>query len=112
MNHRILAIACTTFMLVVPSVYGDLLSDAAELGANSGAMKYCRENFATEEDDGRYKLIALAAGKELEKLDGDAKAKALLVKKAAEDGDYLGKPLDVDRCASIRKLLAVKYSID
>jgi hypothetical protein len=91
----------------------DLMSEAAELGANSGAMKYCRERFATESDDGRYNTIALAAGKELDKLNDDEKTKALLMKKAAEeDGDYLGKKLDKDRCASIRKMLMVKYSVD
>jgi hypothetical protein len=45
-------------------------------------------------------------------LTGETQAKALLVKKAAEDGDCLGRPLDRERCTSIRKLLVVKYSID
>lgn len=112
MMYRALVVACAIALLEVPTVNADLLSDAAELGANAGAMTYCRERFATEEDDGRYKLLALAAGRELGKLTGEAQAKALLVKKSAEDGDYLGKPLDQERCTSIRKLLVVKYSID
>ncbi len=105
-------IACAICALAVPAAHADAISDAAKLGATAGAMKYCRENFATDEDEGRYKLLAVAAGKELGDL-SEGKTKALLMKKAAEeDGEYLGKPLDQGRCESIRKILATKYAID
>ncbi len=112
MTCRALLIACAISALAVPAAHADAISDAAKLGANAGAMKYCRENFATDEDEGRYKLLALAAGKELGDL-SEGKTKALLMKKATEEkGEYLGKPLDQGRCESIRKILATKYAID
>ena len=43
-------------------------------------------------------------------LEGEAKAKALVVRKLAENkGEYLGKKLTKDRCKSIRKILSLKY---
>jgi hypothetical protein len=47
--YRTLVVACAIALLEVPNANADLLSDAAELGANAGAMKHCRERFATEE---------------------------------------------------------------
>ncbi len=89
-----------------------LVSDAGKLGANAGAMRYCRDNFKTEDDDGRYNILVIKTTKDFGDLDGGDKAKALITRKAAEDGDYLGKKLDKKRCASIRKILLLQYSVD
>lgn len=88
----------------------DVFSDAAELGANTGAVAYCGDRFADDDDDGRYKILRIKLLEEFEALPDDQKAKALVLKKAAEDdGEYLGKRLDEDRCTSLRKLLYLKY---
>lgn len=86
------------------------VSDASKLGANAGAMEYCRDNFMTDDDNGRYALLVAATTKDFASLDGD-KAKALVMKKAAEDGEYLGDKLDAGRCESIRKILLTQYAI-
>ena len=92
------------------NVNADVFSDAAELGANTGAMAYCGDKFADKDDDGKYKVLELKLLKEFGDLPDDQKAKALILKKAAEDdGDYLGKRLDEGRCASLRKMLYLKY---
>lgn len=87
------------------------VSDAAKLGANAGAMEFCRDNFMTDDDNGRYALLVAATTKEFASLDGD-KAKALVMKKSAEDGDYLGDQLDAGRCESVRKTLLTQYGIN
>ena len=88
----------------------DVFSDAAELGANTGAMAYCGDKFADDDDEGRYKMLHLKLLKEFGDLPDDQKAKAIVLKKAAEDdGDYLGKKLTSDRCSSLRKMLYLKY---
>jgi len=86
------------------------VSDASKLGANAGAMEYCRANFMTDDDNGRYALLIAATTKDFAALDGD-KSKALIMKKAAEDGEYLGDPLDAGRCESVRKILLTQYGI-
>jgi hypothetical protein len=95
-----------------PFLMAELISDAGKLGANAGAMKYCRDNFKTEDDDGRYNILVIQTTKDFGDLTGEDKAKALITRKAAEDGDYLGKKLDKKRCASIRKILLLQYSVD
>ncbi len=87
------------------------VSDAAKLGANAGAMEFCRDNFMTDDDNGRYALLVAATTKEFASLDGD-KTKALVMKKAAEDGEYLGDQLDAGRCESVRKILLTQYGIN
>lgn len=105
----LLALAGLVGLLTVDAS-ADVFSDSAELGANTGAMAYCGDNFADDDDDGRYKLLELKLLKEFGDLPDDQKAKALILKKAAEDdGDYLGKALDGDRCTSLRKMLYLKY---
>ncbi len=89
--------------------HAEVFTEAAKIGANAGAMKYCRDNVASGEDRSRYKLLALKSAKEFDTLSGDDKVKALVYRKAAEDGEYLGDPLTEARCDSIRKLLFVKY---
>lgn len=83
----------------------EIFSDAAKIGANAGAMNYCKDNIASEDDKGKYNLLAIKTLKEYGDLESDDKLKALVFRKAAEDGDYLGDPLTEDRCDSLRKLL-------
>ena len=112
MRNRILHVLAGLGVMVVMSsgADADVFSDDAELGANTGAMAYCGDRFADEDDDGKYKLLELKLLKEFGDLPDDQKAKALVLKKAAEDdGDYLGKKLDRSRCTSLRKMLYLKY---
>ena len=100
----------TGLWLLTSAASADVFSDAAELGANAGAMAFCGDAFADDDDDGRYKLLELKLLEEFGDLPDDQKVKALVLKKAAEDdGDYLGKKLDRDRCTSLRKMLYLKY---
>lgn len=112
MKNGIVA-ALTGFVMTVvlsTAAAADVFSDAAELGANTGAMAYCGENYADDDDDGRYKMLELKLLKEFGDLPDDQKAKAIVLKKAAEDdGDYLGKNLTENRCTSLRKMLYLKY---
>jgi hypothetical protein len=112
MNRKLanqLALVATTTLLSGAAL-ADVFSEAAKLGANTGAMAYCGDNFADDDDKGRYKMIRLKLLGEFGDLPDDEKAKALILKKAAEDdGDYLGKKLDADRCTSLRKTLYLKY---
>ena len=111
MPTRIIASTLAATALLAGAAQADIISDAAKLGANAGAMEYCRANFMTDDDNGRYALLVTATTKDFASLEGD-KAKALVMKKAAEDGEYLGEPLDAGRCASLRKLLIAQYGID
>ena len=87
----------------------DVISEAAKIGANAGAMKYCRDNVAKRDDRSKYNLLAIKSAKEFDDLDSDDKVKALVYRRAAEDGEYLGDPLTEDRCDQVRKLLFLKY---
>ncbi len=112
---RKLLMASTAMMILAPAMVHSadddgLFSAAMEIGADTGAMKYCEENASSDEDKGKYKLVRLRALDNYNELEGEAKAKALLVRSAAEDnGDYLGKKLTVERCEDIRKILGLKY---
>ncbi len=96
-------------ILFSDSVFADIFSEEAKSGANAGAMNYCRGNFMTEDDNGRYNILALKTLEDFNDLSSADKVKALVYKKAAEDGDYLGKPLTQERCEDLRKLLYVQY---
>ena len=96
-------------VIAAPTASADVFSEAAKIGANAGAMKYCRDNIASDSDQSRYKLLALQSAKEYDNLSSDDKVKALVYRKAAEDGDYLGDRLTEARCDSIRKVLFIKY---
>ena len=86
------------------------ISDATKVGANAGAMSYCREKFADGDTEAKYDLLKLKTLGEFDDLDGSDKTKALVMKKAAEDGEYLGDPLSRGRCDSLRKMLYLKYN--
>ncbi len=108
---RTLALSLIVAASLPASFASAQVSDAAKLGANAGAMEFCRDNFMTDDDNGRYALLVAATTKDFASLDGD-KAKALVMKKAAEDGDYLGDKLDASRCESVRKILLTQYGIN
>ena len=74
-------------------------------------MTYCEENVADDDDKEKYKLVRMQALDVFDEIEeGEAKAKALLVRSAAQDdGDYLGKKLTKERCESVRKVLGIKY---
>jgi len=91
--------------MAMSSASAAIFSEAAKIGANAGAMNYCRDNVASEDDRGKYNLLAIKTLKQYDDLPSDDKLKALVLRKAAEDGDYLGDPLTEDRCDSLRKLL-------
>ncbi|MGR5212770.1 hypothetical protein ACPV4A_19665 [Vibrio rotiferianus] len=85
------------------------ITDASKIGANAGAMSYCYDHIASSKDKSKYRLLKLKTLEEYQDLDSGDRARALVMKKAAEDGDYLGDPLDKSRCNSLRKMLFVKY---
>ncbi|AUW06511.1 hypothetical protein [Vibrio campbellii] len=85
------------------------ITDASKIGANAGAMSYCYDHIASSKDKSKYRLLKLKTLEEYQDLDSSDRARALVMKKAAEDGDYLGDPLDKSRCNSLRKMLFVKY---
>ncbi len=107
--------ASTVTMFLAPAMVHaqsdeGLFSAAMEIGADTGAMKYCEENAASDDDKDKYKLVRLQALNDYNELEAEAKAKALLVRSAAQDnGDYLGKKLTAERCEDIRKVLGLKY---
>ncbi|KHT62549.1 hypothetical protein RJ45_17240 [Photobacterium gaetbulicola] len=108
MNKVKMAIVAGSLMLATGHAYA--VSDSAKIGANAGAMIYCYEHVASPSQHAKYKLLKLNTYDEYKKLPDGARAKALVVKKAAEDGDYLGDRLDKGRCDSLRKMLYIKYN--
>ena len=72
-------------------------------------QSYCYDHIASSKDKSKYRLLKLKTLEEYQDLDSGDRARALVMKKAAEDGDYLGDPLDKSRCNSLRKMLFVKY---
>lgn len=93
-----------------PLTQADLVSDEAQLGADVGAMSYCKDKYGDDETDGLYDILRIKTLKAYDDLDEDTRLKALVFRNSAEEkGDYLGKSLDKDRCDSLRKLLQLKY---
>lgn len=97
-------------MFAMGTATADVFSEAAKIGANAGAMKYCKDKVASGDNRGKYNLLAIEAAKRYDDLDRAEKRRALVTRKAAEDGDYLGDPLTKKRCDSLRKLLFLEYN--
>jgi hypothetical protein len=97
-------------MFVMGTATADVVSEPAKIGANAGAMKYCKDKADPGDDRGKYNLLAIEAAKRYDDLDRDEKRRALVTRKAAEDGDYLGDPLTENPCESLRKILFVEYN--
>ena len=110
-NLRFSALAALGCALVfaMSTAAADVFSEAAKIGANAGAMNYCK-NKVSGDDRGKYNLLAIEATKRYEDLERSEKRRALVTRKAAEDGDYLGDPLTKQRCDSVRRLLFVEYN--
>lgn len=106
---RMISSAALGAALMSSPLQADVFSEAAKIGANAGAMDYCEKRIAKGDDKSKYKLLSINTYKEFDDLASSDKTKALIYKKAAEDGDYLGDPLDEDRCDSLRKMLFIKY---
>ena len=107
MNKTILICSLTVAMMFLANS-AIAVSDAAKVGANAGAMIFCGDKFSGN-DASKYKLLKLRTFEAYDNLDSGDKVKALAMKKAAEDGDYLGDPLTESRCDSLRKMLFIKY---
>lgn len=108
--NAILFVSLTALLSVsADNASGDVFSEAAKIGANAGAMRYCRDKVASEADQSKYKLLVLKTAEKFDELDSSDKVKALAYRKAGEDGDYLGDRLTEARCDSLRKTLFIKY---
>ncbi|WP_261396524.1 hypothetical protein [Photobacterium rosenbergii] len=107
MKRVMTLIVASAWLFVIGNAYA--VSDAAKVGANAGAMIYCYDNVAQSSQQSKYKLLKLHTYDEYKKLPDNERATALLMKKAAEDGDYLGDRLDKGRCDNLRKMLYLKY---
>jgi hypothetical protein len=94
---------------VAGTASADVISEAAKIGANAGAMNYCKDKIASDDDKSKYSLLSIKTMGEYKDLDSNDRVKALVYRKAAEDGDYLGDPLTEERCDSLRKTLFIKY---
>ncbi|KPL95749.1 hypothetical protein [Vibrio splendidus] len=98
------------FSMIVLTSNAYAITDASKIGANSGAMNYCYDNFSDPSQNSKYKILKLKTYEKYRDLLSDERARALLMKRAAEGGDYLGDPLDKSRCNSLRKVLYIKYN--
>ena len=111
-NLRSGALVTLGFVVVfaMGTATAEVFSEAAKIGANAGAMKYCKDKVASGDNRGKYNLLAIEAAKRYDDLDRNEKRRALVTRKAAEEGDYLGDPLTKKRCDSLRKVLFVEYN--
>jgi len=111
----LIVIALTVALMPIASQAEEdegLVSDATEVGYRAGAMSYCKDHHAGD-DESKYSLLAISTYKDLDELPSDEKAKALLVMKSVEDkGEYLGKKLDRGRCESLRKTYSLGSMVD
>ncbi|MCW8328912.1 hypothetical protein MD588_08830 [Photobacterium sp. SDRW27] len=99
----LLAAASIALFSALPA-HAKIFSDAAKLGANAGAMQYCKKIDSANE--GKYNLLGIRTLKEYERLDTGDRAKALIYRnKAEQKGIYLSDPLNKERCRKIRRTL-------
>ncbi|WP_248641458.1 hypothetical protein [Vibrio crassostreae] len=96
--------------MIVLTANAYAITDASKIGANSGAMNYCYDNFSDPSQNSKYKILKMKTYEKYRDLPSDERARALLMKRAAEDGDYLGDPLDKNRCNGLRKMLYIQYN--
>ena len=50
-------------------IQADVFSEAAKIGANAGAMDYCKKHISKSDDKSKYKLLSVSTFKEYDKLD-------------------------------------------
>ncbi len=85
-------------------------SDAVKVGANAGAMSYCKDKVVSRNDRAKYNVQLVKALEEFDALDKKERRRAVVSKNAADKGDYLGNPLTKQRCESVRNTLIVRYN--
>ncbi|MGF1682192.1 hypothetical protein [Photobacterium minamisatsumaniensis] len=103
MKNSIVAAALITLFNSAP-VYADVFGDAAKLGANAGAMQFCKR--LDRENEGKYDLLGLRTMGEFDDLSSRDRAKALIYREKAEErGIYLNNPLDKSRCKKLRRTM-------
>lgn len=77
------------------------MSDASRLGAFSGAMQYCADNYSGDRD---FKRARSRAAKEVGGMGKDERRKAIAARdRARKHGKFLGKSLDEDRCRELMR---------
>ncbi|MEZ8739911.1 hypothetical protein AB6E21_07775 [Photobacterium swingsii] len=96
--------------LIVLATNAYAITDASKVGANAGAMVYCYDHVASSDQRSKYQVLKLQSYEQYKDLPSNERARALLMKKAAEDGDYLGDRLDKRRCDSLRKMFHIQYN--
>lgn len=101
-------LSCALFTF---SSYSLAFSDAAKIGANAGAMSYCKDNVISKNQRFKYNALAARSLREFNELGSGERTKALIWKNAANNGEYLGKPLTKKRCESVRNSLFVLYGM-
>ncbi|MDN2481202.1 hypothetical protein [Vibrio agarivorans] len=100
-----------TAAIVIGSIgtaQADVFSDAVKTGANAGAAEYCLDRHAGD-NKSKWRLLKVKTTKAYGNLNSKERTKALVARKAAEDGEYLGDKLNGKRCDSLRKMMYVKY---
>jgi hypothetical protein len=81
------------------------LNDAESLGAQAGAMEYCRDNFSSDSKTrNQYDALRSAYIKDFDQLAGNDKQRALQIAGVVgKKGNVGGKKLSESRCDQIRK---------
>ncbi|GAL15896.1 hypothetical protein JCM19233_6918 [Vibrio astriarenae] len=92
----------------IGTAQADVFSEAVKTGANAGAAEYCLDRHAGD-NKSKWRLLKVKTTKAYGDLNKEERTKALIARKAAEDGEYLGDKLDGKRCDSLRKMMYVKY---
>ncbi|WP_394245468.1 hypothetical protein [Vibrio astriarenae] len=92
----------------IGTAQADVFSEAVKTGANAGAAEYCLDRHAGD-NKSKWRLLKVKTTKAYGDLNKEEHTKALIARKAAEDGEYLGDKLDGKRCNSLRKMMYVKY---
>jgi hypothetical protein len=104
-----ITLSLVIFMTMYSSV-ASADSNERKIGANAGAMKFCKDKVADKRNRAKYAVLQTRAVGEYDDLDSNERAKALVWRnKAEKKGDYLGSPLNARKCEEIRKILTIRY---
>jgi len=94
-------LACLSVVLscAIPAARAQSLSDASRLGAFSGAMQYCADSYSGDRD---FKRARSRAAAEVAGMSKEERRKVVAARDRARDnGKFLGKRLDADRCRDL-----------
>ncbi len=87
------------FYWAIPAAQAQSLPEASRLGAFSGAMQYCADNYSGDRD---FKRARGRAAAEVAGMSKEERRKAVAARDRARDnGKFLGKRLDEDRCREL-----------